>query len=125
VLPGAAVVTPLRVTGCSINFADVLEDALLSSTSGAVLLPVVHAKQAVRVLEAVGLVSIRWQQRQHRQAYLAGQAPLLQASTSGSSSSGSAGEMQLVVQPHRGRVSGQSGSVRGLHVFVYAAPLVQ
>jgi hypothetical protein len=124
-------VQQLKVVGCPINFADSLEDALSSSSSnssdagvGAVLLPVAHAKQAMRVLEGVWLLRRRWQQRQQQRQWQQ-QLSLDAASTSSSSSGlvGAAG-LQLAVQVKRGKVRGQGSSVRGLHVFVYAAPNV-
>jgi hypothetical protein len=112
-------VAVVKVAGSSVNFADSLEDAL-AGPADAVMLPVAHAKQAVRVLEAVSLLSARLQQRQQRQAW---RAQLAEQQVGATSSCGAAG-VQLVMQPRRGKVWGQSGPSRGLHVFVYAAPLV-
>lgn len=102
------------------NVADAVEDALDASAC-AVMLPVAHAKQAVRVLEAASLLHARLTQRQQRQSRLGEAGHGACSSSSGSGGAWGAG-MQLVIQPRRGKVRGQSGSPsRGLHVFLYAA----
>jgi hypothetical protein len=115
-------VAVVKVAGCSMNVADAVEDALDASAAGAVMLPVAHAKQAVRVLEAASLLTSRFTQRQQRQAWQAWLAEPEPGLGSSSSSGALDAALQLVLQPRRGKVRGQSGSSsRGLHVFLYGA----
>jgi hypothetical protein len=92
----------------------------------------------VRALEAITFINQRWQhrqQQQQRQQRLAPRSSSLVSAAAERQQQGSSGSgggclaspgLQLILQPRRGKVQGQSGSVRGLHVFVFvAAPTVQ
>jgi hypothetical protein len=71
------------------------------------VLPVAHAKQAVKAVEAVALLNTRWHQQQRHQEQQAHQG------------SGAA----LVLVPSRARVSSTAAGKRGVCLYVFAAPL--
>lgn len=99
--PPAAALQQVDVRGTAVQIADVLDASLQQSP--AVVLPLAYAKQAVKVLQAAAVLARRWQ---HQQA-----------------ENGCCLAVFLSVAP--GAVRRQSGKKKGLHVFLFAAPVVQ